>query len=67
MLDAERFLWAAATQTYDHLRDATDMRDSRDNLVAMLRRIADQIEDRSRLPDGSQSSHGYVLSRDRRR
>ena len=52
MNNYERPLWEAANILYNAFRRTCDMETSRECLVTQLRLMADEIEDRSRLPNG---------------
>ncbi len=51
----EHPLWEAASNMYEEFRVSNEMETARACLVTHLRLMADEIEDRSRLPDGTPS------------
>jgi hypothetical protein len=50
----ERNLWGAVNNLYEVFRVSGDMETARDATVAKLRLMADEIEDRSRFPNGEE-------------
>ena len=56
----ERHLWQAANALYERFRVSCDMETSRECLVTHLRLMADEIEDRSRAPNGDEADTSLI-------